>query len=140
MAAGIAIVVLWFQVGVAALEVLFGALTPDPNLRFLSAVAGLVYAAIAIGLQRRSPAAAVWGVALSALSCGIGLGTGQGVLGSQLLILIPLLVVAIKPRRAVRLEPPQPSAHHREGPQAVWFPGPMDDPLLARLRLPRDWK
>ena len=138
VAAGIAILALWFHVGLAALEVFFGTFTPDPNLRALSAADALAYTAIAIGLQRRSPAAAVWGVALSALSCGIALDNRNTVLSSQLLILIPLLIVATRPRETEHIEPPG-KRRRRVRPEAVWFPAPMDDPILARLRPPRDW-
>lgn len=139
VAAGIALVALWFHVGLAALEVLSGGFTPDPNLRFLSGVAGLAYTAVAIGVQRRRPAAAVWGVALSALSCGIALGNRDTVLSSQLLVLIPLIIVATRPREPEHRTPRKPRPGRGERPQAVWFPGPMDDPVLARLRMPRDW-
>lgn len=129
----IAIVALWFHVGLAALEVLIAAFTPDPNLRFLSAVVGLAYTAVAIGLQRRRPVATVWGIVLSSLAYGIALGNRTAILSSQLLILVPLIVVATRPRGGDRREPGAP----RKWPEPVWFPPPMDDPLLARLRPPR---
>jgi hypothetical protein len=138
VAAAIAIVALWFHIGLATLEVLFAAFTPDPGVRFLSFVGGQAYVAVVIGVQRRRHAA-VWGVALSALFCGAAFGRGNTVFTSQLLVLIPLLVVATKPREPESHAPRKPRKRNRERPAAVWFPSPMDDPILARTRLPRDW-
>lgn len=134
-AVGIAIVALWFHIGLAVLAVL-GAFTPDANVRTLSAFWALVGIAVVIGLQRRRPAAIVWGIVLSSLSYGIALGRNAGALSSALLILIPLIIAATKSPASERREPRAPRRAQRT---AVWFPPAMDDPLLARLRPPRDW-
>lgn len=140
VAEGIALIALWFHIGVAGLEFGFASFTPNAHVRFLSVVGGLTYTAVAIGVQGGRPAAAVWGVALSALYSGVALGNGNTILTSQLFVLIPLLIVATRPRQAAPVDPRRPQEERgRKGVEPVWFPGPMDDPILARLRLPHDW-
>lgn len=140
----VALIGLWFAIGIAALEGLFAAFTPDPDLRFFSFLWGLAYTGVAIGLLRCSRGAVLWGIALSGFSYLILGITRHIVLSSDLLILIPLVwEVSAGYMRAGEEKSSDPNWHpprlRRARSEAEWFPPPMDDPLLARLRPPRDW-
>jgi hypothetical protein len=88
----VAIAALWFHVALAAV-LLF--VVPRGVAGAAALMYGVVwmfaYASIAMGLQRRQGWARPAGIAVSALSYLIGLGSGR-VISTVLLILIPLLI------------------------------------------------
>ena len=118
----VALIGLWFAIGLAALEAFFAAFTPDPNLRFFSGLWGLADVAVAIGLQRRRRAAIWWGIGLSGFSYLIQLVTRHVILSTDLLIFVPLLIAAAQSHERERQWVPPPKSPSLGRPRAPWDP------------------
>ena len=107
-AMGIAIAAVWLHVALALVfAVAYGSTAGKGALAFLSVLWGTAYVVVAIGLERRHPDARPWGIALSALACGMAFAPGQIALSTQWLILVPLLWArSPAPAGAPRYSPP----------------------------------
>jgi hypothetical protein len=106
-AMGFAIVAVWFHVALSLMFAVGYANTPGKGgLAFLAVLWGAAYVVVAIGLQRRHPDAKPWGIALSALACGMAFAQGEIGFSTQLLILAPLLWARPTGQRVQRYSPP----------------------------------
>jgi len=120
----IAIVALWFHVALGlALTVAVGS-TPLGGPRvFLGLLWAAVYAAVAIGLQRRHPAARSWGIATTAVAYLIGLAEGRFI-STILIVLIALLIARppVRPTDAGYSRPPVEEESWESLRRARWQP------------------